>query len=66
VAERGEDVRRLGELAADGRFVPVIDRVYPFEAIRDAHARVDSGRKRGSVVVRMRDPEPSAGGPTRA
>jgi NADPH:quinone reductase-like Zn-dependent oxidoreductase len=57
VAERGEDVRRLGELAAAGRFVPVIDRVYPFEAIRDAHARVDSGRKRGSVVVRMGDPQ---------
>lgn len=52
------DVRRRGPgaLAAAGRYVPVIDRVYPFEAIRDAHARLDSGRERGSVVFRMSDP----------
>jgi NADPH:quinone reductase-like Zn-dependent oxidoreductase len=29
----------------------VIDRVFPFERIADAHARVETRRKRGSVVV---------------
>jgi NADPH:quinone reductase-like Zn-dependent oxidoreductase len=29
----------------------VIDSVYPLERIVEAHTRVDTGRKRGSVVV---------------
>ncbi len=48
-----EDVRLLGELAAAGKLKPVIDSVYPLEEIVAAHARTDSGRKRGSVVVRI-------------
>jgi len=31
----------------------VIDSVFPFSEMRAAHARVDAGRKRGSVVVRV-------------
>lgn len=52
-SERPEYVRRLGELATAGRFMPVIDRCYPFEQMVDAHRYVDSGRKRGSVVVTL-------------
>lgn len=55
-AERAEDVEALRALAAAGHFVPVIDSVYPFEAIRAAHARVDQGRKHGSVVVQVAGP----------
>ncbi|MBL8983512.1 MAG: zinc-binding dehydrogenase, partial [Gemmatimonadetes bacterium] len=40
-------------LAADGAFTPVIDQVYPFTQIVEAHRRVETGRKRGSVVVTM-------------
>jgi len=29
----------------------VIDRVYDLEAIREAHAYVDTGRKRGNVML---------------
>ena len=50
-AERPEDVRFLAELAAAGKFRPVIDRRYRFEQIAEAHRHVDTGRKRGSVVV---------------
>jgi NADPH:quinone reductase-like Zn-dependent oxidoreductase len=50
-AERVEDFRVLAELAEQGAFKPMIDDVFPFERIVDAHRRVDSGRKRGSVVV---------------
>ncbi len=50
-AERLEDVQRLGELAEAGALKPVIDRTYPLEQIVEAHRYVDSGRKRGSVVV---------------
>jgi NADPH:quinone reductase-like Zn-dependent oxidoreductase len=34
-----------------GRLRPAIDRVYPFEEIVEAHCYVDSGRKRGNVVI---------------
>jgi NADPH:quinone reductase-like Zn-dependent oxidoreductase len=52
-AERVEDFKVLAELAEQGAFTPMIDEVFPLERIVEAHRRVDSGRKRGSVVVTM-------------
>ncbi len=49
--ERVEDLRQLAELAAAGELKVVIDRRYPLEEIVEAHRYVDTGRKRGSVVV---------------
>jgi NADPH:quinone reductase-like Zn-dependent oxidoreductase len=46
-----EDMRTLAELSRTGAYRPVIDSRYPLERIAGAHARVDSRRKRGSVVV---------------
>lgn len=54
-SERVEDVRLLVQLAETGAFRPVIDSVLPFSEIAQAHARVESGRKRGSVVVRFEE-----------
>lgn len=51
--ERAEDLRRLAELADAGEFRPVIDRHIAFEQIVEAHRLVDSGRKKGSVVVTL-------------
>jgi NADPH:quinone reductase-like Zn-dependent oxidoreductase len=48
---RREDLILLGELAESGAVKPVIDRVYPLAHIADAHAYVDTGRKKGSVVI---------------
>jgi NADPH:quinone reductase-like Zn-dependent oxidoreductase len=42
---------RLLELAEAGVLRPVIDATFPLERIAEAHALVDSGRKRGSAVV---------------
>lgn len=42
---------RLMDLTSRGILRPVIDRVFPFDEIVEAHRLVDSGRKRGSVVV---------------
>lgn len=50
-AERVDDLRTLVDLAVDGRFAPLIDSRFTFDAIALAHARVETGRKRGSVVV---------------
>jgi len=52
-----EDLRFLAELAEAGAFRPVIDRRYPFEQIPEAHRYVDTGRKRGNVVITLEHDE---------
>ncbi|MBK8011074.1 MAG: NAD(P)-dependent alcohol dehydrogenase [Deltaproteobacteria bacterium] len=47
---------RLAQWAEEGRYKPLIDSIFPFEQIVDAHRRVDTGHKRGSVVVSVRSP----------
>jgi NADPH:quinone reductase-like Zn-dependent oxidoreductase len=54
VVEKKADLAYLMGLAASGELVPVIDGCYAFEEIVEAHRRVDSGRKVGSVVVRVK------------
>jgi NADPH:quinone reductase-like Zn-dependent oxidoreductase len=46
-----EDLGYITKLASSGELKPVIDRVYPLEHAAEAHAYVDTGRKRGSVVL---------------
>jgi NADPH:quinone reductase-like Zn-dependent oxidoreductase len=48
---RREDLVLLGELATKGEVRPVIDRTYALDSIVEAHTYVDSGHKRGNVVI---------------
>ncbi len=48
---RAEDLRCVAKLAAGGLLRPVIDRTYALDDVVDAHRHVDTGRKRGSVVL---------------
>lgn len=52
--ERPEDVQQLAGLIAAGKLRPVIDRRYGFAQMAEAHAYVETRRKRGSVVVTVR------------
>jgi NADPH:quinone reductase-like Zn-dependent oxidoreductase len=59
VVESGDDADavnletygHLMDLAGRGVIRPVIDKVFPLDQIAEAHRLVDSGRKRGSVVI---------------
>jgi NADPH:quinone reductase-like Zn-dependent oxidoreductase len=55
VTTRVEDLEFLARLAASGEFRPVIDRLYPLASAVEAHAYVDTGRKRGNVVLSVRE-----------
>lgn len=48
-----EDVSFEMELAEIGAMQPVIDRTYELDQVAEAHSYVDTGRKRGSVVLRL-------------
>ena len=50
-AERAEHLQYLERLAALGAYRPLIDRRYALEQVVEAHAYVETGRKRGSVVI---------------
>lgn len=50
-AEKVEDLMTIAELAAEGKYRPVIDQRFPYERIVDAYRVVDSGRKKGSVIL---------------
>lgn len=51
------DFELLARLAEDGELTPMVDRSYPLELAAEAHAYVDTGRKRGNVVLTVARPE---------
>lgn len=50
---RMRDLILLREMLESGKLTTVLDRVYKFEQIQEAHAYVDKGHKRGNVVIRF-------------
>jgi len=51
VTEKRGDLQLLAELVRVGRFMPVIDKTYPLEDTAEAHRYVETGHKRGNVVI---------------
>ena len=45
------DLEELAALTASGRFAPLVDRIFPLDAVAEAHAVVDTGHKAGTVVI---------------
>lgn len=48
-----EDMEFVAELLKKGKLKPVIDKRYPLRKIADAHRRVESRHKTGSVIVTL-------------
>ena len=51
--EKLKDLNIFTKLTQEGKFSPIIDRVYSFNQIADAHRYVDTERKKGCVVIDM-------------
>ena len=53
--EKAAELEHVQKLVAAGEVKVLIDRVYPLEQIVDAHRYVESGRKKGNVVIHVSD-----------
>jgi len=50
----GDQLREITSLIDCGIIRPIVDRVFPFESMKEALAYVDTGRAKGKVVVKVR------------
>lgn len=55
-SEAPEVLQAVVDLAAEGTFNPVIGQRFAFDDMKAAHAYVDTGHKRGNVVISVAEP----------
>jgi alcohol dehydrogenase len=49
----GSQLSEITSLINSGAIRPVVDKVFPFESIKEAMAYVEKGRAKGKVVVKV-------------
>lgn len=49
----GDQLREITALIDSGIIRPIVDRVFPFDATKEALAYVEKGRAKGKVVIKM-------------
>jgi NADPH:quinone reductase-like Zn-dependent oxidoreductase len=52
-SEKVTDLRYLSGLAEAGTLTPTLDRSYPMTQVAEAHRHVETGHKKGSIVITM-------------
>jgi len=50
-AERIKDLNFVTDLLEKGNIIPIIDKIFPLEKIIEAHSYVDTGHKKGNVII---------------
>jgi NADPH:quinone reductase-like Zn-dependent oxidoreductase len=55
IKERAEDMQLFKRMIEAKTLVPVIDSTFSLSQIAQAHAKVDTGHKRGNVIVTMNE-----------
>jgi NADPH:quinone reductase-like Zn-dependent oxidoreductase len=55
VKPSSENLEYLARLVDEGKLEVYMDKVYPISEIVEAHRYVDTGRKRGNVIIRVAD-----------
>jgi NADPH:quinone reductase-like Zn-dependent oxidoreductase len=53
VSPRSKDLTVLKEMAENGKLVPVLEKVFSMDQIREAHTRSETGRVVGKVVIQV-------------
>ena len=56
-SENTDKLKEIGKMVDEGLLKPFIDREYPLEEIVAAHRYVDTGRKRGNVLIDLKPPQ---------
>ena len=52
-SEKAKDLRYLSDLTEAGTLKPTVDRSYPMAQVAAAHRHVETGHKKGTVVITM-------------
>ena len=56
-SEKAKDLRYLGELAEAATRKPTVERSYAMIRVAEAHRHVETGRKKGTIVINMDHPK---------
>jgi NADPH:quinone reductase-like Zn-dependent oxidoreductase len=51
--QRMRDLIQIRDMLASKKLITIIDRIYSIDQVQEAHTYVDTGRKRGNVVLSM-------------
>jgi len=55
--DRIKDLNFVTELIEKGKIIPIIDKIFPLEKIVEAHSYVDTGHKKGNVIISIEHSE---------